>query len=84
MTPPQTEHQMLIAFQVAPGYGAQPGAWRQPGVNLASNTEIDQFVNSAQAAERGKVQLLFFMDTPVLDVGLERESPHHAVDPSSS
>lgn len=31
----------------------------------------------AQAAERGKIQLLFIADTPVLDVDLDHHSLHH-------
>lgn len=37
---------------------------------------MDQFVRYAQAAERGKIQLLFFADTLVLDVHLEDQAPH--------
>ncbi|PPG27218.1 NtaA/DmoA family FMN-dependent monooxygenase [Pseudoclavibacter sp. RFBB5] len=73
--------QLLLALQIANGYGAQPGAWRMPGVDPSSYTDMDVFVRYAQAAERGKVQLIFLADTPVLDVDLEREAPHHAIDP---
>ncbi|MEU1275456.1 NtaA/DmoA family FMN-dependent monooxygenase [Streptomyces sp. NPDC005799] len=48
---------------------------------LARYTDMDQFVRYAQAAERGKIQLLFFADTPVLDVDLEDQAPHFPVDP---
>jgi FMN-dependent oxidoreductase (nitrilotriacetate monooxygenase family) len=75
------DHQMLLALQVANGYGAQPGAWRMPGVDPSSYTDMDVFDRYAQAAERGKIQLIFLADTPVLDVDLEREAPHHAIDP---
>lgn len=73
--------QMLLALQLNNGYGAQPGAWRLPGVNLSSLTEMDEYVRHARAAERGKIQLIFMVDTPVLDVDLEREPPHFAIDP---
>jgi FMN-dependent oxidoreductase (nitrilotriacetate monooxygenase family) len=73
--------QMLLALQLNNGYGAQPGAWRLPGVNLSSYTDMDAYVRHAQAAERGKIQLLFMVDTPVLDVDLEHEPPHFAIDP---
>jgi FMN-dependent oxidoreductase (nitrilotriacetate monooxygenase family) len=72
---------MLLAMQFTSGYGAEPGAWRLPGANLSSYTDMDQFVRYAQAAERGKIQLLFIADTPVLDVDLENEHPHHPIDP---
>ncbi|MFJ9909792.1 NtaA/DmoA family FMN-dependent monooxygenase [Streptomyces sp. NPDC101152] len=76
-----TSPQMLLAMQFTSGYGAEPGAWRLPGANLTSYTDMDQFVRYAQAAERGRIQLLFIADTPVLDVDLEHEHPHHPIDP---
>ncbi|MFJ7949407.1 hypothetical protein ACIQ6K_38295 [Streptomyces sp. NPDC096354] len=63
------------------GYGAEPGAWRLPGANLSSYTDMDPFVRYARAAERGKIQLLFFADTPVLDVNLEDQAPLFPIDP---
>ena len=75
------DSRMLLALQVANGYGAQPGAWRMPGVDPSSYTDLDVFDRYAQAAERGKIQLIFLADTPALDVDLEREAPHHAIDP---
>ncbi|CAO5165543.1 NtaA/DmoA family FMN-dependent monooxygenase [Frankia sp. AiPs1] len=76
-----TRSQMLLAMQFTSGYGSEPGAWRLPGANLSSYTDMDQFVRYAQAAERGKIQLLFIADTPVLDVDLETAHPHHPIDP---
>ncbi|MDX2932695.1 NtaA/DmoA family FMN-dependent monooxygenase [Streptomyces ipomoeae] len=73
--------QMLLCMQFTSGYGAEPGAWRLPGANLSSYTDMDQFGRYAQAAERGKIPLLFFADTPVLDVDLEDQAPHHPIDP---
>lgn len=72
---------MLLALQVANGYGAQPGAWRMPGVDPSSYTDMDVLTRYAQAAERGKIQLIFLADTPALDVDLEQQAPHHAIDP---
>ncbi|MET7930096.1 NtaA/DmoA family FMN-dependent monooxygenase [Streptomyces sp. NPDC005349] len=76
-----THSQMLLGMQFTSGYGAEPGAWRLPGVNLSSYTDMDQFVRYSQAAERGKIQLLFIADTPVLDVDLEDQAPHFPIDP---
>ncbi|WP_427007969.1 hypothetical protein [Pseudarthrobacter sp. H2] len=76
-----TDPQMLLCLQLTSGYGAQPGAWRLPGVNAPSYTDMDVFVRYAQAAERGKIQLLSFADTPTLDVDLDHEPPHFAMDP---
>jgi FMN-dependent oxidoreductase (nitrilotriacetate monooxygenase family) len=68
-------------MQFSGGYGAAPGARRLPGANLNSYTDMDQFVRYAQSAERGKIQLLFIADTPVLDVDLDRHAPHHMINP---
>ncbi|MDI5911705.1 MULTISPECIES: NtaA/DmoA family FMN-dependent monooxygenase [Streptomyces] len=76
-----TSRQMVLGMQFSGGYGAAPGAWRLPGANLNSYTDMDQFVRYAQAAERGKIQLLFIADTPVLDVDLDHHAPHHMIDP---
>lgn len=73
--------QMLLALQIHNGYGAQPGAWRMPGVDPSSYVDMDVFDRYAQAAERGKIQLIFLADTPVLDVDLDQQAPHHAIDP---
>lgn len=72
---------MVLGMQFSRGYGAAPGAWRLPGANLNSYTDMDQFVRYAQTAERGRIQLLFIADTPVLDVDLDQHSPHHMIDP---
>ncbi|GAB3605611.1 NtaA/DmoA family FMN-dependent monooxygenase [Conyzicola nivalis] len=76
-----SDRHLLLALQIANGYGAQPGAWRMPGTDPSSYTDMDVFDRYARAAERGKIQLIFLADTPVLDVDLEREAPHHAIDP---
>ncbi|MET7988869.1 MULTISPECIES: LLM class flavin-dependent oxidoreductase [unclassified Streptomyces] len=76
-----TSRQMLLCMQFTSGYEVEPGAWRLPGANLSAYTDMDRFVRYAQAAERGKIQLLFFADTPVLDVDLEDQSPHFPIDP---
>ncbi|WP_327714681.1 NtaA/DmoA family FMN-dependent monooxygenase [Streptomyces sp. NBC_00490] len=76
-----TSRQMVLGMQFSGGYGAAPGAWRLPGANLNSYTDMDQFVRYGQAAERGKIQLLFIADTPVLDVDLDHHAPHHMIDP---
>ncbi|GAA4032437.1 hypothetical protein [Streptomyces plumbiresistens] len=76
-----TSRQMVLGMQFSGGRGAAPGAWRLPGANLNSYTDMDQFARYAQAAERGKVQLLFIADPPVLDVDLDHHAPHHMIDP---
>ncbi|MBP2363268.1 MULTISPECIES: hypothetical protein [Streptomyces] len=61
-------------MQFTSGYGAEPGSWRLPWTNLRSHTDRDRFVRYAQATERGKIQLLFFADTPVLDADHEHQA----------
>src|SRR5918993_3544688 len=73
--------QMLLAIQIANGYGSQPGSWRMPGVDPSSYTDMDTFERYAQAAERGKIQLVFLADTPALENDIERAVPNHAIDP---
>ncbi|MGY2080123.1 NtaA/DmoA family FMN-dependent monooxygenase [Modestobacter sp. SYSU DS0657] len=73
--------QLLLAIQIANGYGSQPGSWRMPGVDLSSYTDMDVFARHAQAAERGKIQLVFLADTPALENDIERAVPNHAIDP---
>lgn len=75
-----TSRQMVLGMQFSGGYGAAPGAWLLPGANLNSFTDMDQ-LRYAQAAERGKIQLLFIADTPVLDLDLDHHAPHHMIDP---
>lgn len=72
---------MVLGMQFTGGYGSEPGAWRLPGANLNSYTDMDQFVRYAQAAERGKIQLLFIADTPVLDSDLTHHAPRMPIEP---
>jgi FMN-dependent oxidoreductase (nitrilotriacetate monooxygenase family) len=72
---------MLLAIQLANGYGSQPGSWRMPGVDPDSYTDMDVLVRHAQAAERGKIQLVFLADTPALENDIELAVPNHAIDP---
>ncbi|HEY9313429.1 NtaA/DmoA family FMN-dependent monooxygenase [Williamsia sp.] len=77
----RSSNKILLALQVANGYGSQPGAWRMPGADPASYGDMDVIVRHAQAAERGKVQMIFLADTPALENDLESMAPHHATDP---
>jgi FMN-dependent oxidoreductase (nitrilotriacetate monooxygenase family) len=77
----RTTPQMLIAMQLVGGFGGVPGAWRLPGVPLDSYTDMDEHVRHAQAAERGKIHLLFFADTPALETDLDVQPQRHVIDP---
>jgi FMN-dependent oxidoreductase (nitrilotriacetate monooxygenase family) len=72
---------MLLALQVANGYGSNPGAWRTPGADPSSYTDMDVMERHARAAERGKIQLIFLADTPALEGDVDRGAPFHAIDP---
>ena len=42
--------------------GYHDGAWRHPGVPAGGATDFSYFLNSARAAERGKLDMVFFAD----------------------
>jgi FMN-dependent oxidoreductase (nitrilotriacetate monooxygenase family) len=44
------------------GLGYHPAAWRHPDVPADGTLRIEHYVRSAQAAERGKIDLVFFAD----------------------
>ncbi len=73
--------QMILGIQMTNGFGNQPGAWRLPGADPESYTQMDALVRHARAAERGKIQFLFLADTPVLDVDLTRQPSMMPLDP---
>jgi FMN-dependent oxidoreductase (nitrilotriacetate monooxygenase family) len=58
--------QLLLGMVFGNGYGAQPGAWRMPGVDPMGFTNFDNLVRYAKMAERGKFQFLFMPDFPAL------------------
>ncbi|MFJ8001280.1 NtaA/DmoA family FMN-dependent monooxygenase [Streptomyces sp. NPDC096310] len=74
------DKKMLIGMHFNP-YGSQPGAWRHPGVDPASYTNVDAMVRHARAAERGKFQFLFMPDFQIIDVDVEDEPPKFGLDP---
>ncbi|MGV0110658.1 NtaA/DmoA family FMN-dependent monooxygenase [Arthrobacter sp. CP30] len=71
---------MLIGMHLGNGYGTIPGAWRAPGVDPTSYTSFDAKVRHAQAAERGKLQFLFFPDGPSHVADLDNEPPNFNLD----
>jgi FMN-dependent oxidoreductase (nitrilotriacetate monooxygenase family) len=44
------------------GYGYHPGAWRHPDVPADGPLHVEHYVRNAQAAERGKMDMIFFAD----------------------
>lgn len=68
-------NQLLLGLHLGNGYGAQPGAWRMPGVDSQSYVNFDVLVQQAQAAERGKLHFLFLPDGPGVSVDIETQPP---------
>lgn len=44
------------------GYGYHPAAWRHPDVPADGPLRIEHYVRNTQAAERGKMDMIFFAD----------------------
>jgi FMN-dependent oxidoreductase (nitrilotriacetate monooxygenase family) len=44
------------------GYGYHPGAWRHPDVPADGPLHVEHYVRNTQAAERGKMDMIFFAD----------------------
>ncbi|RWZ67937.1 LLM class flavin-dependent oxidoreductase [Labedella populi] len=72
--------QMLIGMHLGNGYGTIPGSWRAPGMDPTNYTSFDAKVRQAQAAERGKLQFLFFPDGPSHVGDLDNEPPGFNLD----
>ncbi|MEV2223880.1 LLM class flavin-dependent oxidoreductase [Nocardia vinacea] len=54
----------LNAFLMSTGH--HEASWRLPESDPYSNTKIEHYVNLARIAERGKLDSIFFADSPVL------------------
>jgi len=52
-----------------------------PGTDPAAYTNTDSYVERAKLAEKGKFQMIFIADTPVLDVDLGPQTPSYPMDP---
>ncbi|MBV9827416.1 MAG: LLM class flavin-dependent oxidoreductase [Alphaproteobacteria bacterium] len=44
------------------GHGYHPAAWRHPDVPAEGTLQVEHYVRSAQTAERGKLDMIFFAD----------------------
>jgi FMN-dependent oxidoreductase (nitrilotriacetate monooxygenase family) len=63
-----TEKQMILGMEFGTLSGTQPDSWRAPGVDPAEYLEYDTRIRYARAAERGKLQFLFFPNGPYHEV----------------
>lgn len=44
------------------GHGYHPAAWRHPNVPADGTLQVEHYIRSAQIAERGKLDMIFFAD----------------------
>lgn len=72
--------QMIIGMELGNDCGTQAGAWRAPGVDPTEYLNYDVRIGYAKAAERGKLQFLFFPNGPYHRIDIEHESPHMTPD----
>ncbi|MDN3450342.1 NtaA/DmoA family FMN-dependent monooxygenase [Planococcus sp. APC 3906] len=75
------QKQMQMALQMVSGYGGEFSAWRMPGTDPAAYTNMDNYVERAKIAEKGKFQMIFIADTPALTVDLGPQTPSFPMDP---
>jgi FMN-dependent oxidoreductase (nitrilotriacetate monooxygenase family) len=56
-----TTHKMHLGLSIR-GHGYHPAAWRHPDVPADGTLQVEHYVRSAQLAERGKLDMIFFAD----------------------
>ena len=77
----ENKPKMQLVMQMGSGYGLDQGAWRMPNADPAAYTNIDVQVELAKIAERGKIQMIFFADTPALTNDISNQPPPSPMDP---
>jgi alkanesulfonate monooxygenase SsuD/methylene tetrahydromethanopterin reductase-like flavin-dependent oxidoreductase (luciferase family) len=55
------QRKMRIGMSIR-GHGYHPAAWRHPEVPADCTLQVEHYVRSAQTAERGKLDMIFFAD----------------------
>jgi luciferase-like monooxygenase len=70
-----SQKQMRIGMSLR-GHGYHLAAWRHPDVPADASVRLDYYIHTAQTAERGKCDLIFFADG--LDIR-ERDVPRGAL-----
>ena len=55
------ERKMRLGLSIR-GHGYHPAAWRHPDVPADGTLHVEHYVRSAQIAERGKLDMVFFAD----------------------
>ena len=70
-----SQKQMRIGMSLR-GHGYHLAAWRHPDVPADASVRLDHYIHTAQTAERGKCDLIFFAD----GLGIrERDVPRGAL-----
>jgi FMN-dependent oxidoreductase (nitrilotriacetate monooxygenase family) len=72
---------MLIGTVLGQAYGNHPGAWRMPSAPPDAYTDINAQVRTAQTAERGGLDYLFYPDRVFLWGDLESGPPMVSMEP---
>ena len=55
------QRKMRIGMSIR-GHGYHPAVWRHPDVPADGTLQVEHYVRSAQTAERGKIDMIFFAD----------------------
>lgn len=72
---------MIIGTAYSGPYGAHPGAWRTPWAKLDAYTDINVAIRSAQTAERGGLDYVFYPDRVFIWGDLESGPPIVSTEP---
>src|SRR5687767_2720368 len=72
---------MLIGTTYAGPYGVHPGAWRAPWAKPDAYTDINVAIRSAQIAERGGLDFVFYPDRVFIWGDLESGPPIVSIEP---
>ncbi|RYB94328.1 LLM class flavin-dependent oxidoreductase [Nocardioides oleivorans] len=75
-----SKHLILNAFLMSTGH--HEASWRMPETDVTSYRDVTHYQRLAQVAERGKMDSVFFADSPsIFGVNLERR-PAEAIEPA--
>jgi alkanesulfonate monooxygenase SsuD/methylene tetrahydromethanopterin reductase-like flavin-dependent oxidoreductase (luciferase family) len=69
-----TDRKMRLGLSIR-GHGYHPAAWRHPDVPADGTLQVEHYVRSAQIAERGKLDMVFFADGPAFARATIRVAP---------
>jgi FMN-dependent oxidoreductase (nitrilotriacetate monooxygenase family) len=76
-----SQNGMLLGVAMGPANGHHPGAWRMPWADPDAYTDVKSHVRTAQIAERGGLDYLFYPDRVFIWGDLETGPPIVSIDP---